>query len=54
MKSLRAIHVAGTKGKGSTCAITESILRNSGYKTGFLSSPHLMEVLSKVNKVILG
>ena len=41
------IHVAGTKGKGSTCALTESILRNCGYSTGFTSSPHLMEVSCK-------
>ncbi len=32
---LNVIHVAGTKGKGSTCAFTESILRQYGYKTGF-------------------
>ncbi len=32
---LNIIHVAGTKGKGSTCAFTESILRQYGYKTGF-------------------
>jgi folylpolyglutamate synthase len=32
---LNIIHVAGTKGKGSTCAFTESILRHYGYKTGF-------------------
>lgn len=31
---LRVIHVAGTKGKGSTCAFTESILRSHGYRTG--------------------
>ena len=44
---LKVIHVAGTKGKGSTCALTESILRNCGYSTGFNSSPHLMEVSFK-------
>ncbi len=38
---LRVLHVAGTNGKGSTCAILESILRASGYKTGFYLSPHL-------------
>lgn len=42
--SLQIIHVAGTKGKGSTCAFTESILRNHGYSTGFYSSPHLISV----------
>lgn len=33
--------VAGTKGKGSTCALLESILRAAGYRTGLYSSPHL-------------
>lgn len=33
--------IAGTKGKGSTAAMCESILRAAGYKTGFYSSPHL-------------
>ncbi|XP_062621941.1 folylpolyglutamate synthase, mitochondrial-like isoform X2 [Saccostrea cucullata] len=41
---LSVIHVSGTKGKGSTCAFCESILRHQGYKTGFFSSPHLVEV----------
>ena len=34
--------VAGTNGKGSTCAMLESILRNSGYRTGLFTSPHLV------------
>ena len=34
MNSLNMIHVTGTKGKGSTSAFLESILRHSGYKTG--------------------
>ncbi|MEI6789742.1 MAG: folylpolyglutamate synthase/dihydrofolate synthase family protein [Myxococcaceae bacterium] len=34
-------HVAGTNGKGSTCAFLESILRAAGYKTGLYTSPHL-------------
>ena len=41
---LKIIHVAGTKGKGSTCAFTESILRHHGFLTGFYSSPHLISV----------
>ncbi len=35
------VHVAGTKGKGSTAAMVESILRAAGHSTGFYSSPHL-------------
>jgi len=38
---LRVIHVAGTKGKGSTCHFVESILRRGGYRTGLYTSPHL-------------
>ena len=40
-ESFKAVHIAGTKGKGSTAAMTESILRNAGYKTGLFTSPHL-------------
>ena len=36
------ITVAGTNGKGSTCAMLESILRQAGYKTGVYTSPHLV------------
>lgn len=42
------IHVAGTKGKGSTCAFCESILRHHGYKTGFYSSPHLISIKERI------
>ncbi|KZV14589.1 folylpolyglutamate synthase [Dorcoceras hygrometricum] len=41
---LKIIHVAGTKGKGSTCAFCEAILRESGFKTGLFTSPHLIDV----------
>ncbi|KAI4497135.1 hypothetical protein M0802_007881 [Mischocyttarus mexicanus] len=44
LDKLSVIHVAGTKGKGSVCAFTESILREHGFKTGFFSSPHLITV----------
>lgn len=36
-----SVHVAGTKGKGSTSAMIESVLRAAGYRTGFYTSPHL-------------
>jgi len=39
--SLRFIHVAGTNGKGSFCAMTDSVLREAGYHTGFFTSPHI-------------
>jgi dihydrofolate synthase/folylpolyglutamate synthase len=40
-RSFRVVHVAGTKGKGSTAAIIESMLRAAGYRTGLYTSPHL-------------
>ena len=40
-RAYRAIHIAGTKGKGSTAAMIESCLRAAGHRTGFYTSPHL-------------
>ncbi len=40
-ESFASVVVAGTKGKGSTCAFTESIVRHAGYRTGLYTSPHL-------------
>ena len=40
-RSLKIVHVAGTKGKGSTCQMIESVLRAAGYRTGLYISPHL-------------
>lgn len=42
-KELKVIHVAGTNGKGSVCAMCTSILMEAGYKTGLYTSPHLVE-----------
>ena len=39
---LRFIHVAGTNGKGSTCAFLESVYRAAGFRTGLYTSPHLV------------
>ncbi len=41
-EKLRFIHVAGTNGKGSTCAMLESIYRHAGLRVGFYTSPHLI------------
>ncbi|XP_066961993.1 folylpolyglutamate synthase, mitochondrial-like [Macrobrachium rosenbergii] len=48
LDKLSVIHIAGTKGKGSTCAFIESILREHGYRTGFYSSPHLVAVRERI------
>ncbi len=40
-EKLKCIHVAGTNGKGSSCAMLQSILTESGYRTGMYTSPHL-------------
>jgi dihydrofolate synthase/folylpolyglutamate synthase len=41
-RTFRAIHVAGTNGKGSVAATAESILRATGRRTGLYTSPHLV------------
>lgn len=40
-KELKFVHVAGTNGKGSVCAMTAEILKRSGYKTGLFTSPFI-------------
>ena len=47
-KRLRCLHVAGTNGKGSVCAIAESILRSMGIRTGLYTSPHLVEFSERI------
>lgn len=42
------IHIAGTNGKGSVAAMTESILRHSGLRTGLYTSPHLVRVEERI------
>ena len=44
----KVIHIAGTKGKGSTAAFIESILRMAGYKTGLYTSPHMNEFVERI------
>ena len=39
---LRVVHIAGSKGKGSTAALIASVLTHAGYKTGLFTSPHLI------------
>lgn len=42
------IHVAGTNGKGSVCAMLENIFRLHGYRTGLYTSPHLVDVRERI------
>src|SRR5215213_1238002 len=43
-EQFRSVHVAGTKGKGSTCAMVASMVQAAGYKTGLYTSPHLIDI----------
>lgn len=49
---LSAIQIAGTNGKGSCCAMLESVLRTAGYKTGLYTSPHIFDYTERIK--ILG
>ena len=43
-----SVHIAGTKGKGSTSAMVTSVMTASGYKTGLATSPHLHSVTERI------
>ena len=44
VNAMSYIHVAGTKGKGSTCAFVDACLRRAGTRTGLYTSPHLVDI----------
>jgi dihydrofolate synthase/folylpolyglutamate synthase len=44
------IHIAGTKGKGSTSALCDSVCHAAGYRTGFYSSPHLHSFCERIRR----
>ncbi|MBN1552540.1 bifunctional folylpolyglutamate synthase/dihydrofolate synthase [bacterium] len=46
--SAKTIHVAGTKGKGSTAAMIMVMLESAGYKTGLYTSPHLVDIRERI------
>ena len=46
--SLRIVHVAGTNGKGSTCAFIAGILQAAGYKTGLFTSPYVLRFNERI------
>ena len=47
-KQFPVVHVAGTNGKGSVCAMLEALYRENGYKTGLFTSPHLVHLGERV------
>jgi dihydrofolate synthase/folylpolyglutamate synthase len=47
-RAARFVHVAGTNGKGSTCAMVEAGLRAAGLRTGLFTSPHLLEPTERI------
>lgn len=47
-RACRFVHVAGTNGKGSTCAMIERALRETGVRTGLFISPHLVEPTERI------
>ncbi len=42
------IHVAGTNGKGSVCAMLDAVLREAGFRTGLYTSPHLIQFHERI------
>ncbi|TAN62756.1 bifunctional folylpolyglutamate synthase/dihydrofolate synthase [bacterium] len=47
-EDLRCLHIAGTKGKGSVCAFAAYILKNSGFRVGLYTSPHLTDFRERI------
>ncbi|MBQ9458437.1 MAG: bifunctional folylpolyglutamate synthase/dihydrofolate synthase [Oscillospiraceae bacterium] len=47
-KPLKFIHVAGSNGKGSTCAMLDAILRAAGYRTGLYTSPYIQDFCERI------
>ncbi len=47
-KAYKTVHIAGTKGKGSTCHMLSAMLRAAGFKVGLYTSPHLLDMRERV------
>ena len=47
-RRFRSVHVAGTNGKGSVCALIERVLREAGLRTGLFTSPHLVDFRERI------
>jgi len=50
--ALSVIHIAGSKGKGSTCTIMAALLREAGYCVGLYTSPHLLDARERIRVLI--
>ena len=46
--TFKSVHIAGTKGKGSTATMVSTILREAGYKVGLFTSPHLVDLEERI------
>jgi dihydrofolate synthase/folylpolyglutamate synthase len=46
-RKIRAVHIAGTKGKGSVAAMLDNCLRAAGYRTGLYTKPHLVNLAER-------
>jgi dihydrofolate synthase/folylpolyglutamate synthase len=53
-ESLQCLHIAGSKGKGSTCAFLTYILRQAGYAVGLYTSPHLSDFRERIRILVPG
>src|SRR5262245_12577294 len=49
-RAFLSLHIAGTKGKGSTAHMAEAILREAGYRTGLYTSPHLVDMRERIRR----
>ncbi|RME38744.1 MAG: bifunctional folylpolyglutamate synthase/dihydrofolate synthase [Planctomycetota bacterium] len=47
-RKFRSVHIAGTKGKGSTAAMLNAMVRANGYKVGLYTSPHILNVRERI------
>jgi dihydrofolate synthase/folylpolyglutamate synthase len=47
-EQFKSVHIAGTKGKGSTCAMIAAMLQSAGFKVGLYTSPHLIDIRERI------
>lgn len=47
-RQFKSVHIAGTKGKGSTCHMLAAMIENAGYRTGLFTSPHFIDIRERI------